>query len=78
MDIYYILGIIGAVCVLGAFFISNFNHLSDRTRWDEILNLVGSTLLIIYAWNGSVWPFVVLNVIWAAWSLWILLPFSQD
>ena len=68
MNRYYILGIFGALFVLIAFFISN-DEVKRKFLFDEIFNLIGSLFLVIYAWNGKVWPFFVLNVIWVIWSI---------
>ena len=72
MDIYYILGIGGALFVLIAFFLSN-NEERRKSLWDELLNFLGSLFLALYAWHGSMWPFFVLNVVWTLWSIKIFL-----
>ena len=74
MDIFYLAGIAGVVCILIAFIIGNYNDLDKRTKADEIFNLVGSLLLLGYAIDGMLWPFIVLNSIWAGWSVWLLIP----
>lgn len=35
----------------------------------DLINLIGSGLLLIYAVNGEMWPFVILNGVWALYSL---------
>lgn len=77
MDIFYVMGIVGVVCILIAFIIGNYNDLDKRTKADEIFNLIGSVLLLLYAFDGGLWPFVVLNTIWAGWSIWLLIPKKQ-
>ena len=72
MDYFYLAGIAGATCVLGAFFMHNFNNFDQGTLIDEWLNLVGAILLMAYAIAGQVWPFVVLNAVWALWSAKVL------
>lgn len=72
MDIFFILGVVGAGLVLVAFIIGNYHDIDKRTKADEVLNLSGSLLLLLYAIAGAVWPFVVLNAVWAGWSMWLL------
>lgn len=74
MDLFYIAGVIGVVCILIAFIIGNYSDLDKRTKADELFNLVGSLLLLAYAIDGMLWPFIILNSIWAAWSVWLLIP----
>jgi len=74
MDIFYLGGIIGVVFILIAFIIGNYNDLDKRTKADEIFNLLGSLLLLAYAIDGGLLPFVILNAIWAGWSVWLLIP----
>jgi hypothetical protein len=40
----------------------------DQFKYD-VLNLIGSSLLLAYALDGRAWPFVVLNAVWALYSL---------
>jgi len=74
MNIFFILGVVGATCILIAFIIGNYNDLDKRTRIDELLNLLGSLLLLAYAIDGGLWPFIILNTVWAGWSMWLLIP----
>jgi len=74
MDIYFIGGVIGATCILIAFIIGNYGDIAKRTKADELFNLIGSLLLLAYAVSGMLWPFIVLNSIWAGWSIWLLIP----
>ncbi len=68
MGIYYIIGIIGVFFVFIAFIISN-NKKYGKYLFDEIFNFLGSFLLSIYAFNGRMWPFFVLNIFWIIWSI---------
>ena len=64
-----ILGVIGAGLVLWAFV------MNEMTRWKatwlryDVVNLVGSGLLVWYGMLIQGYPFVALNLIWAAVSL---------
>ena len=68
-DPFLLLGILGMVCILYGFLMVQLHRWNqDQTRYD-IMNFLGSALLLIYAIEGRVWPFVVLNGIWAMYSL---------
>lgn len=54
--------------VMTAFFIKNLSDLDKKTIYDEGLNLLGSTFLIIYAWDLEAWPLFIMFTIWAVWS----------
>jgi hypothetical protein len=64
MDIYYGLGIFGAGLILLAFIFRKNKKYGVSTKPYLWLNLLGSLFLVIYAWEGQVWPFVVLNGVW--------------
>jgi len=77
MDIFFISGIVGGLLVLVAFFLTNWSGYNNDTHiHDEWANLIGAGLLIVYAVDGKVWPFVILNIIWAAWSLYRIGSFT--
>ena len=60
-----IIGIIGAVLVLGAFLFAEFvPSFNQRTIKYNVLNILGSGMLTWYAFLLSSWPFVILNFIW--------------
>ncbi len=62
-------GIAGMFCILVGFFLVQSHRLSpDSLRYD-VLNFIGSAMLVWYAWDGSSWPFLVLNGVWALYSL---------
>lgn len=68
-DPFLILGIIGMASILFAFLMTQLHAWTqDQMRYD-IVNFVGSALLLIYALDARAWPFVILNGIWAAYSL---------
>lgn len=66
MDIYYGLGILGAGLVLLGFLLRKNKQYGVGTKCYLYINLLGSLCLVTYAWEGSVWPFVVLNAVWLA------------
>lgn len=72
MDFPYYFGVLGAAMIMTAFFLRNLGRLDKNTLYDEVLNLLGATFLIIYAWDLQAWPFFILNVIIAVWSAKVL------
>ncbi len=63
------MGIAGMILVLiGFFMVQSHRWSSDSIRYD-IINLIGSILLVFYSIAGKVWPFVILNSILAIYSL---------
>lgn len=62
-------GIIGMLLILLGFFMTQSHKWSqDDLRYD-LINLIGSCLLIWYGVVGKAWPFVILNSVWALYSL---------
>ncbi len=60
-----IAGIIGVLCILVAFVLDEFyKKINSETVTYNVLNIVGSGLLIYYAYVLESWPFVVLNAAW--------------
>lgn len=62
-------GSLGALLILIAFVLGQFHIWKDTDRAYDLFNLIGSALLLWYAWVGEVWPFVVLNAVWVVVSL---------
>lgn len=64
-----LIGIFGAAIIL-IFFILNESHKISADSFSyDLWNLIGSILLCIYAYLLSSWPFLILNLVWAAFSL---------
>ncbi len=57
-------GIIGVVCILVAFLLDEFSTINAKTVSYNLLNLLGSGLLMYYAYTLQSWPFVALNGVW--------------
>ena len=64
-----IIGIIGAGIVLIFFVLEQVNEVNNKNLWYGFGNFFGSVLLIIYAILLSSIPFIVLNTVWAIFSL---------
>jgi hypothetical protein len=72
MDYPYYIGVLGAAMIMVAFFMKNLGNVDQGTLYDESLNLLGATFLIIYAWDLQAWPFFILNTLIAVWSAKVL------
>ena len=64
-----IIGIIGAGVVLSFCVLEQVNEVNNKNLWYGFGNFFGSVLLIIYAILLSSIPFMVLNTVWAIFSL---------
>ena len=69
IDASLIIGIIGMLLILIAFFMVQRHRWSQDDVIYDLLNLIGSVLLVYYGIIGKAWPFVVLNAVWALYSL---------
>lgn len=69
IEIVNIFGIIGATLILLAFILNQTNKLSNDNFYYDLLNFVGSFLLVIYAIVTGAIPFLILNTVWAVASL---------
>lgn len=63
------LGSLGAALILLAFVMGQLHRWKDTYFIYDLVNLVGSLLLVYYAWVGHSWPFLILNGVWALISL---------
>jgi hypothetical protein len=63
-----ILGVCGGIIVLSLFVLEQMDKLSNKSLWYDGLNTVGSALLLLYAFDHHVWPFVATNSVWFAFS----------
>lgn len=63
------IGSLGAGLILIAFVLGQLHIWKDTYFVYDLLNTVGSVLLLIYAWIGFSWPFLILNFVWAVVSL---------
>lgn len=62
-----IVGIIGMVFILVAFVLDEFfKTWRQNTFRYNLLNLIGSLLLLYYAYSIDSWPFIILNCLWFA------------
>jgi len=69
--------IVGAVLILCAFAASQLGAMDPRSRAYLLLNLAGSLVLAVLAWEERQWGFLLLEVVWAAVSLWGLVQLQR-
>ncbi len=62
--------IVGALLILSAFAAAQFGAMDPHSRVYLVLNLVGSVVLAVLAWEERQWGFLLLEVVWAGVSLW--------
>ncbi len=65
MDITLIIGITGTSLILIAFFLNQMGKWSADNMKYDLLNGVGSLLMVIYAVLLDSIPFLILNAVWA-------------
>jgi len=69
VDLPLVIGIIGMILILVAFFQVQSHAWSQDGLAYDVVNFAGSVLLVIYGITGGAWPFVILNGVWALYSL---------
>ena len=69
MDIVTVLGVAGAGTILVAFLLNQFGKWSSESRSYDLVNVLGSGLLMGYSYLLGSWPFLILNTVWFLVSL---------
>ncbi len=77
MAIDLTIGIAGMVVILVAYLLELFEKVSPKNKGYIIANIIGSALLIIYAWFLNSIPFIILNAVWALGSIADLIKVSR-
>jgi hypothetical protein len=65
MNIYDILGTVGASLILFGFYRTSVGKWKNKSFWYELDNTVGALFLIVYQWHLNAYISVILNTIWA-------------
>lgn len=73
MDLNDWLGTLGVLILLVAFMLNLMGRMDHHSHAYQGLNAVGAAVLGIVAWRIQFMPFVVLEVIWVAVSLGVML-----
>lgn len=69
IDLPLLTGVIGMLLVLLGFIMIQTHRWSPDDMAYDMINLIGSALLVIYGYIGQVWPFVILNGVFVVYSL---------
>jgi len=69
MDTPTIIGSIGSAIILILFILNQLNKLKNDNFYYDLFNLVGSLMLMYYAIALNSLPFVILDLVWALFSL---------
>ena len=65
--------VVGALFILVAYGAAQFGAMSQHSRLYLVLNIIGSGILAVLALVEGLWGFLMLEIFWAAVSLWGLL-----
>ncbi len=68
-SIFFVVGLAGAAILIGAFYLTQTNRLKADDFAYDAANFLGGLLLVIYAAWIMAWPFLILNSVWTAVSL---------
>jgi hypothetical protein len=73
MDLVTLIGVVGISIVLIGFILNQFGRLTINSPYYDWLNIIGPSILVVYAWLLGSYPFLVLNVVWVVASIWSLI-----
>jgi len=69
LDAYTIIGFIGALVLMVGFLLNQLGRWQTTDFEYDFINLIGSAILAVYAWQIGSFPFLVLFLVWAVFSL---------
>lgn len=61
---FQMVGWIGMVLILVAYFLVSFDILTVHNIWYQLLNIIGSSGLVLVAFGRKDWQPMILNVVW--------------
>jgi hypothetical protein len=64
-----LIGIVGMAIILYAFLLNQTGHWNQTSFKYDLANLIGSLLMVYYAFTLQSYPFLILNGFWAGFSL---------
>ena len=73
MDIFSMLGWVGTVLVVGAYFLNSTKRLGSASRTYQLMNLFGAVGVGFSTYHQAAWPAVMLQLIWGMIAIWSLL-----
>jgi len=73
LDAYAVVGLVGVALILGAYFATQQRWLNTEDWRFPLANLIGSCLILFSFYTAWNLPAAVIEVCWAAISLWGLL-----
>lgn len=69
MDPITLLGIVGAIIILALFLLNQFKIVDVDNIWYDLGNVIGGTILVVYALLIDSLPFLLINGVWVLFSL---------
>jgi hypothetical protein len=69
LDAYTIIGFIGALVLMVGFLMNQLGRWKTTDFEYDFINLIGAAVLAVYSWQIGSYPFLILFVVWALFSL---------
>lgn len=69
MDVTTGIGVLGATIILVFFLLNQVKKIDQDNLIYDLGNLIGSSLLLYYSYLLGSMPFMILNLVWAGFSL---------